>query len=73
MYSLLGKSKQSSKLFLKVKEKIMDYGMRNLEKEKKMVKWNNLNEKNKTNNMNKRDRLSFVCANIKIGFQLGME
>jgi len=28
---------------------------------------------NKTNNMNKSDKLSFVCANIKIGFQLGME
>jgi len=35
MYSLLGKLEQSSKLFLKVKERIMDYGMKNLGKEKK--------------------------------------
>ncbi len=34
MYSLLGKLELSSKLFLKVKERIMDYGMKNLEKEK---------------------------------------
>jgi hypothetical protein len=47
LYSLLGKLEQSSKLFLKVRERIMDYGMRNLgkEKKKKTVKWKNLNEK----------------------------
>ncbi len=33
MYPLLSKLEQSSKL-LKVKERIMDYGMKNLEKEK---------------------------------------
>jgi hypothetical protein len=32
MYSLLGNLELSSKLFLKVKERIMDYGMKNLEK-----------------------------------------
>jgi len=35
LYSLLSKLEQSSKLFLKVRERIMDYGMRNLGKEKK--------------------------------------
>ncbi len=38
LYSLLGKLEQSSKLFLKVRERIMDYGMRNLGKKKKKKK-----------------------------------
>ncbi len=32
MYSLLSKLQQSSKLFLKIKEIIMDHGIKNLEK-----------------------------------------
>jgi len=44
MYSLLGNLELSSKLFLKVKERIMDYGMKNLEKkfkngEMEELKW----------------------------------